>query len=343
MKLCASGAFWLVAYPSQGHEMLFDAHTRSFAALGGVARRGIYDNMRTAVDKVKKGKGRVGQRPLCSHVQPLPVRCRLLQRRQGLGEGAWWRRTCKTAGRRIWIEAANAALRLLHRTQCLAGRALPSACGPTLRHPKHRQFTVAEMLGAGASPPDVRCRLPFDGYVETPGQGEQHLPGRRWRATATRCPANGPGKWSAPRCTRARSWWWPATLWWGHARAPGPWPDPLRLAALHRPGASASRARCATARPLPDLPRHCSACARLAAARMEATGSWRRYWPWCRKQGWTRCWWRWSWPWRHAPPSGQMSIEHVINVLARLQAQPRQRRFDQPASQPGTPGRHRAL
>ncbi len=43
MKLCASRAFWLVAYPSQGHEMLFDAHTRSFAALGGVARRGIYD------------------------------------------------------------------------------------------------------------------------------------------------------------------------------------------------------------------------------------------------------------------------------------------------------------
>ena len=35
MKLCSSRAFWLVAYPSQGHEMLFDAHTRSFAALGG--------------------------------------------------------------------------------------------------------------------------------------------------------------------------------------------------------------------------------------------------------------------------------------------------------------------
>ena len=34
MKLCASRAFWLVAYPSQGHEMLFDAHTRSFAAPG---------------------------------------------------------------------------------------------------------------------------------------------------------------------------------------------------------------------------------------------------------------------------------------------------------------------
>ena len=28
-------------------------------ALGGIPRRGIYDNMRTAVDKVNKGKSRV--------------------------------------------------------------------------------------------------------------------------------------------------------------------------------------------------------------------------------------------------------------------------------------------
>lgn len=35
LKLCASRSFWLVAYPSQCHEMLFDAHTRSFAALIG--------------------------------------------------------------------------------------------------------------------------------------------------------------------------------------------------------------------------------------------------------------------------------------------------------------------
>jgi hypothetical protein len=34
LKLCFSRAFWLVAYPSQGHEMLFDAHTRSFAGAG---------------------------------------------------------------------------------------------------------------------------------------------------------------------------------------------------------------------------------------------------------------------------------------------------------------------
>ena len=43
LKLCASRAFWLVAYPGQGHEMLFDAHTRAFTALGGIPRRGIYE------------------------------------------------------------------------------------------------------------------------------------------------------------------------------------------------------------------------------------------------------------------------------------------------------------
>jgi len=59
LKLCYSRAFVVQAYPAQSHEMLFDAHARSFAALGGIARRGIYDNMKTAVDKVKKGKARV--------------------------------------------------------------------------------------------------------------------------------------------------------------------------------------------------------------------------------------------------------------------------------------------
>ena len=39
--------------------MLFDAHHRAFTALGGVAKRGIYDNMKTAVDKVGRGNGRI--------------------------------------------------------------------------------------------------------------------------------------------------------------------------------------------------------------------------------------------------------------------------------------------
>jgi len=43
MKLCASRAFWLVGYPSQGHEMLFDAHTRCLTGLGGVAGRAVVE------------------------------------------------------------------------------------------------------------------------------------------------------------------------------------------------------------------------------------------------------------------------------------------------------------
>ena len=57
-KLCYSRAFVLRAYPLQSHEMLFDAHNHAFEVLGGVPRRGIYDNMRTAVDKVRRGKER---------------------------------------------------------------------------------------------------------------------------------------------------------------------------------------------------------------------------------------------------------------------------------------------
>ncbi|PWG68673.1 IS21 family transposase, partial [Enterococcus hirae] len=42
----------------QTHEMLFDAHHHAFLAFGGVPERGIYDNMKTAVDKVGRGKQR---------------------------------------------------------------------------------------------------------------------------------------------------------------------------------------------------------------------------------------------------------------------------------------------
>lgn len=49
----------LSGYPSQSHEMLFDAYTRAFTAFVGIPKRGIYDNMKTAVDKVSKGNGRV--------------------------------------------------------------------------------------------------------------------------------------------------------------------------------------------------------------------------------------------------------------------------------------------
>jgi hypothetical protein len=57
-KLSYSRAFILRAYPQQTHEMLFDAHNHAFRVLGGVPRRGIYDNIRVAVDKIGRGKER---------------------------------------------------------------------------------------------------------------------------------------------------------------------------------------------------------------------------------------------------------------------------------------------
>ena len=57
-KLSHSRAFIVRAYPLQTHEMLFDALTQAFRVLGGVPRRGIFDNMRTAVDRIGAGKAR---------------------------------------------------------------------------------------------------------------------------------------------------------------------------------------------------------------------------------------------------------------------------------------------
>ena len=57
-KVSFSRAFFLRAYLLQTHEMLFDAHYHAFCAFEGVPERGIYDNMKTAVDKVRRGKDR---------------------------------------------------------------------------------------------------------------------------------------------------------------------------------------------------------------------------------------------------------------------------------------------
>ena len=163
MKLCASRAFWLVAYPSQGHEMLFDAHTRSFAALGGVARRGIYDNMRTAVDKVKKGKGRVvNQRfaVMCAHYLFDADFCNVAS---GWEKGVV-EKNVQDSRRRIWIEAQTRKWGSFEELNAWLGAHCRALWGE-IRHPEYRQFSVAEMLE------QERAELmpmptPFDGYVE---------------------------------------------------------------------------------------------------------------------------------------------------------------------------------
>ncbi len=167
LKLCASRAFWLVAYPSQGHEMLFDAHTRSFAALGGVARRGIYDNMKTAVDKVKKGKGRIVNarfNALCSHYLFEPDFCNVAS---GWEKGVV-EKNVQDSRRRIWIEAGTKRFGSFVELNAWLAERCRSIWAET-PHPEHKQFTLAEMLYLERehlmSMPE-----PFDGYVENPAR-----------------------------------------------------------------------------------------------------------------------------------------------------------------------------
>jgi transposase len=57
-KLSHSRSFIVRAYLLQTHEMLFDALAEAFRVLGGVPQRGIFDNMKTAVDRIGSGKAR---------------------------------------------------------------------------------------------------------------------------------------------------------------------------------------------------------------------------------------------------------------------------------------------
>ena len=166
LKLCFSRAFVVQAYPTQSHEMLFDAHTRAFTALGGIPRRGIYDNMKTAVDKVKKGKSRIVNTrfaAMTSHYLFDPDFCNVAS---GWEKGVV-EKNVQDSRRRIWQEATQERfasftelnLWLLAKCRTLWGE---------LKHPEF-DLTLAEMLEqeqASLMP----MITPFDGYVETLGK-----------------------------------------------------------------------------------------------------------------------------------------------------------------------------
>jgi len=166
LKLCHSRAFVVQAYPAQSHEMLFDAHARAFAALGGIPRRGIYDNMKTAVDKVKKGKARVVNTrfaAMASHYLFDPDFCNVAS---GWEKGVV-EKNVQDSRRRLWQDAAEMRfgsftelnLWLLARCRSL---------WQEIRHPEY-DLTLAEMLEQ-EQPHLMPMIVPFDGYVETVGK-----------------------------------------------------------------------------------------------------------------------------------------------------------------------------
>ena len=55
VRLCHSRMLYVRAYLREAQEMVFDAHEKAFAFFKGTPLRGIYDNMKTAVDTVFLG------------------------------------------------------------------------------------------------------------------------------------------------------------------------------------------------------------------------------------------------------------------------------------------------
>jgi transposase len=78
VRLCHSRMLFVRAYPRETQEMVFDAHDRAFAFFKGTCTRGIYDNMKTAVETILVGKERVYNRrflQMCGHYLVDPVAC----------------------------------------------------------------------------------------------------------------------------------------------------------------------------------------------------------------------------------------------------------------------------
>lgn len=49
---------FVIAYPRETQEMVFDAHDKAFSFFGGVPQRMVHDNLKTVVDTIFVGKER---------------------------------------------------------------------------------------------------------------------------------------------------------------------------------------------------------------------------------------------------------------------------------------------
>ncbi|MFM8556100.1 MAG: IS21 family transposase [Betaproteobacteria bacterium] len=162
-KLASSRAFWLTAYPTQSHEMLFDAHARAFAAFGGVPRRGIYDNMKTAVDKVGSGKARsvnIRFQAMCSHYLFDPEFCNPAS---GWEKGVV-EKNVQDRRRQVWREAAERRWPDLASLNTWLAERCRQCCDES-NHPDWPALKVSEVW-QDEQARLMPCPKPFDGYVE---------------------------------------------------------------------------------------------------------------------------------------------------------------------------------
>lgn len=165
IRLCYSRMSLIIAYPRETQEMVFDAHIQAFEFFGGVCRRGIYDNMKTAVKKILLGKDRDFNKrfeQLCSHYLYDPVACT---------PAAGWEKG--QVERHVGVSRMNyfvprlrlkdfAALNEHLRSQCIAS-------AKANRHPTMPEKTVWEAFEE-ERPSLMQAPRPFDGYAASPAQ-----------------------------------------------------------------------------------------------------------------------------------------------------------------------------
>jgi transposase len=160
-KLSHSRAFMLRAYPLQTHEMLFDAHNHAFVALGGIPERGIYDNMKTAVDRVGRGKARTVNAKFQAMVSHFMFEAEFCNPAAGWEKGQI-EKNVRDARYRLWHEAPDFKdldeLNIWLEQRC-------KALWQEIKHPEHKDQTV-EDVWSEERPSLMSASAPFDGFVE---------------------------------------------------------------------------------------------------------------------------------------------------------------------------------
>jgi transposase len=163
VRLCHSRMLFVRAYPRESQEMVFDAHDRAFAFFKGACTRGIYDNMKTAVETIFVGRERAYNRrflQMCGHYLVEPVACTpasgwekgQVENQVGLVRERFFTPRLRVKS----YEELNAWL--LDRTVAFA---------KAHRHPELRDRTVWEVF-EGERPSLVPYRGRFDGFHAAP-------------------------------------------------------------------------------------------------------------------------------------------------------------------------------
>jgi transposase len=168
VRLCHSRMLFVRAYPRETQEMVFDAHDRAFAFFKGTCTRGIYDNMKTAVDAIFVGKARAYNRrfqQMCAHYLVEPVACTpaagwekgQVENQVGVVRQRFFAPRLRVKS----YEELNAWL----MDRCIAyARAQP--------HPEIRDRTIWQMFEA-ERPSLVPYAGPFDGFHSVPASASK--------------------------------------------------------------------------------------------------------------------------------------------------------------------------